>query len=132
MKRLVFDTSTDSVWTGVFSDSKWIQTKVLNCGPGQQSKVLFQCVVDLLAESALEFSHIDQIAVGKGPGSYTGLRMGMTAAKIWSEFLNCPLYSFDSSLLWNKGTLTDDDFVRVLDSVKFSPVYVNDHFAETK
>jgi Inactive homolog of metal-dependent proteases, putative molecular chaperone len=41
-------------------------------------------------------SNIDAIAVSKGPGSYTGLRIGVSAAKGLCFALNKPLISIDT------------------------------------
>lgn len=48
---------------------------------------------DLLAENNLELSQLDAIAISKGPGSYTGLRIGVSAAKGLCFTLDIPLIS---------------------------------------
>src|SRR5947208_1277721 len=50
--------------------------------PSQKhGRSLLPAVRDLLAEAGLSVSDLDALAVGLGPGSYTGLRIGLTAAK---------------------------------------------------
>ena len=48
---------------------------------------------DLLAENNMELSQLDAIAISKGPGSYTGLRIGVSAAKGLCFTLDIPLIS---------------------------------------
>ena len=48
---------------------------------------------DILKDNNLELSNLDAIAISKGPGSYTGLRIGVSAAKGLCFSLNIPLIS---------------------------------------
>lgn len=50
----------------------------------------------VLNEAKIEIHHIDAIAVSKGPGSYTGLRIGVSAAKGLCFSLDKPLISVDT------------------------------------
>lgn len=54
---------------------------------------LHNFIQDILAENKLELSDLDAIAVSKGPGSYTGLRIGVSAAKGLCFSLDIPLIS---------------------------------------
>jgi len=54
---------------------------------------LHNFIKDILAENKLELSDLDAIAVSKGPGSYTGLRIGVSAAKGLCFSLDLPLIS---------------------------------------
>lgn len=51
---------------------------------------------EVVKEAGLSLSQIDAVAVGKGPGSYTGLRIGVSAAKGLCYALNKPLIALNS------------------------------------
>lgn len=51
---------------------------------------------EILKEIQLDFSDLKAIAVSQGPGSYTGLRIGVSAAKGLCYSLNIPLIAIDT------------------------------------
>lgn len=53
-------------------------------------------IESLLEYTKLEMKDIEGIVVAKGPGSYTGLRIGVTAAKTLAYTLSIPLYAVSS------------------------------------
>jgi tRNA threonylcarbamoyladenosine biosynthesis protein TsaB len=71
---------------------------------------LHNFIKEILAENDLELSDLDAIAVSKGPGSYTGLRIGVSAAKGLCFSLDLPLISVATltslaNQVENKGTI---------------------------
>ncbi len=67
--------------------------------PNSHSEMLAQMIADVLKESQLKPSDLDAIAVSKGPGSYTSLRVGASLAKGMCFALNIPLIAIDSLLI---------------------------------
>lgn len=53
----------------------------------------------LMQELGLKMQELDAIAISEGPGSYTGLRVGMSAAKGWCYALQRPLITINTLLL---------------------------------
>lgn len=53
-------------------------------------------IEELIAESGLTFKDLNAIAVSQGPGSYTGLRIGVSSAKGLCYALNIPLIAVDT------------------------------------
>lgn len=133
MKRLVFDTSTNWVVAGIWDGKSWIGA-VEKTEAQSQSKQLFTVLQELLEFYQIPKKEISEIAVGIGPGSYTGLRIGLTVAKIWAYSANIPLYQFSSAKLGNPEEpnlelVKAEDFSRVEDINSILPVYSNDHFS---
>lgn len=60
------------------------------------SVVLTQFILDVLNEVGLKSTDLDAVAVSKGPGSYTGLRIGVSAAKGLCYSLDIPLIAVDT------------------------------------
>ena len=65
-------------------------------GQYSHSEKLTLFIQDVLAEVKIELNDIDAIAVSKGPGSYTGLRIGVSVAKGLCYALNKPLIAVDT------------------------------------
>mgnify|MGYP001159845968 CR=1 FL=1 len=70
--------------------------KELNNGNYSHAEVLHPFIVDVLKEADLTTGQIDAVAVSKGPGSYTGLRIGVSAAKGLCFAFDKPLISIDT------------------------------------
>lgn len=95
MATLLFmDTSAAAAVMGLAEDGKVLKAKTLT-DARQLGAVLHTEAADLLAETGKKWSQLDAIAVGSGPGSYTGLRIGMAAAKGWCMGLDIPLITLN-------------------------------------
>ncbi len=53
-------------------------------------------IEDVVKDAGIKLADIDAVAVSKGPGSYTGLRIGVSAAKGLCYALNKPLIAVDT------------------------------------
>ncbi len=60
------------------------------------AEMLHVYISDLLKNNNLKPQNINAVAVNKGPGSYTGLRIGVSAAKGIAFALNCPIIGISS------------------------------------
>ena len=83
-------------------------------------------ILELLSESGIKAADLDAVAVSKGPGSYTGLRIGVSAAKGISYAASIPLIGIDTTYSMFHGFLgvakdrynitSDDLFCPLLDA----------------
>jgi tRNA threonylcarbamoyladenosine biosynthesis protein TsaB len=55
------------------------------------SEWLLPAVAEVLGVSSLAMSHVSVLAVASGPGSFTGLRVGLTSVKAWAEVYETPV-----------------------------------------
>lgn len=55
------------------------------------SQVLLNLITEILKENNLEFSDLSEIEIEKGPGSYTGLKVGASVANALGFALNIPV-----------------------------------------
>ncbi len=80
MYILGIDTSAVSAGAAIVKDGKVISETFLNVGLTHSQTVM--CLIDsALKNCGLEFSDIDIVAVAAGPGSFTGIRIGVSAVK---------------------------------------------------
>jgi tRNA threonylcarbamoyladenosine biosynthesis protein TsaB len=63
-------------------------------------------IQEVLEDRSLKVSDIDAVAVGKGPGSYTGLRIGVSAAKGLCYGAGIPLIAVDTLKILYKQVIT--------------------------
>jgi tRNA threonylcarbamoyladenosine biosynthesis protein TsaB len=87
------ETATTNCSVTVARDGKTVSVREHNSASYSHSEQLHNFIKEALEEASLSFSDLDAIAVSKGPGSYTGLRIGVSAAKGLCFALDLPLIS---------------------------------------
>jgi tRNA threonylcarbamoyladenosine biosynthesis protein TsaB len=95
-RLLAFDTSTDTLSVGVSHGSRhW-----LHSGPGaaQASLTLIPTLLDLLARAGLRLQELDAIVLGRGPGSFTGVRTACAVAQGLAAACGRPVLPIDTLL----------------------------------
>jgi len=80
MKILALESSAKAASVCIASDGKILAEAFLNCGL-THSVTIMPAVEWLLATTSLSISDIDRIAITEGPGSFTGLRIGIASVK---------------------------------------------------
>ena len=93
---LNIETATKNCSVSISKNGELLAVKELNNGNYSHAEVLHSFINDLASEAKITLSELSAIAVSKGPGSYTGLRIGVSAAKGLCFSLNIPLISIDT------------------------------------
>ena len=93
---LNIETATKNCSVALAQDGKTIICKEISELGFSHAEKLHVFIEEIIIEAHLSFTDIDAIAVSAGPGSYTGLRIGVSAAKGFSFALGIPLISVET------------------------------------
>ena len=93
---LNIETATKNCSISIAKDGIVIMCKEMAEQGYSHAEKLHVFIEEALEELNLDFSDLDAIAVSQGPGSYTGLRIGVSAAKGLCYALNVPLIAVDT------------------------------------
>jgi len=87
MKYLYIDTSSSYLYSAIVEENKIISEIKEEFGQSL-SEVALPKIVSMFEEKNLSAKDIDKIIVVNGPGSFTGIRIGITIAKVYAWSLN--------------------------------------------
>ena len=76
----------------------------------------------VITDAGIKFSDLDAVSVSKGPGSYTGLRIGVSTAKGYCYGLDIPLISIGTLTAMATGMKNHQDFQEYSDNILFCPM----------
>ncbi|WP_440068320.1 tRNA (adenosine(37)-N6)-threonylcarbamoyltransferase complex dimerization subunit type 1 TsaB [Tenacibaculum discolor] len=93
---LHIETATKNCSVSVADKGELLATQELNDGNYSHAEKLHPFIQQVMQEAKLSFNDIDAVAVSKGPGSYTGLRIGVSAAKGLCFAFDKPLISIET------------------------------------
>jgi|TARA_B100001971_G_scaffold195245_1_gene201934 tRNA threonylcarbamoyl adenosine modification protein YeaZ len=88
--QLAIDTSTDTASLAIVKDHEIVAELTWHCQKNH-SQELIPNMSQLLKLTKLEFKSISHIIVARGPGSFNGLRVGLSCAKVLAFSLKIPL-----------------------------------------
>ena len=99
MISLCMDSSYKLLVLGLYQDQKLLAGISLEAFK-KQSETIFVELNRLLKEANLDYKDIDRVVITKGPGSYTGIRIAMTIAKVLCSQMNKELYTISTMQLY--------------------------------
>ena len=128
---LNIETATKNCSVSVSKNGELIAIKELNNGNYSHAEVLHPYINSVLEEANIASDMLKAVAVSKGPGSYTGLRIGVSAAKGMCFALNIPLISINTlTSLAHSITVESGFIVPMLDARRmevYAAVYNKDY-----
>ncbi len=120
---LNIETATKNCSVSIAKNGEVLVFKDINTGGYSHAEKLHPLIKSLLEQAKLKLSDLNAIAVSKGPGSFTGLRIGISAAKGLCFALNIPLISIDTLFVLAHGLKVKEGYVIPLIDARRLEVY---------
>lgn len=92
---LHIETATD-VCSVALSESGKLLKEIINTDERSHGSQLTLMMQELCKQAGVKFDQLDALSISKGPGSYTGLRIGAATAKGFCFALNKPLIAINT------------------------------------
>src|SRR3954463_8376101 len=103
---LNIDTSIESAAVCIAENGTELHT-ISNSTKKDHATFLHNAIKNIIEITSIGLQSLDAIAVANGPGSYTGLRVGMASAKGLCYALNKPLITLGTLNILTKGVIDD-------------------------
>ena len=120
---LNIETSTTNCSVSLFKNSELVSFKQENDQNYSHSKRLHVFINSILEDSKVSSKDLSAVSVSKGPGSYTGLRIGVSSAKGLCFALGIPLISVDTLDAFAHQIESPDGFIVPLIDARRMEVY---------
>ena len=91
MTLLAFDTSSAAITAAVLIDGE-VRADVTHLGATSHGELLAPTIAQALNDAGITPAELDAIAVGVGPGPFTGLRVGLVTARVMAEALGIAVH----------------------------------------
>jgi len=115
VKILAIETATPACSVALRTENGVIER--MQVGSNIHSKVLLNMVQSVLDEAKLNIKQLDAIAVGRGPGSFTGLRIGVGVGQGLAFGADCPMIGISSlDALALQATTTTGNVIAGIDA----------------
>lgn len=95
MKILSIDTASDLCTVAILEDENCIKEIIVNDARNHSEKIM-PVIEQALQETKLSLKNIDLIVCDKGPGSFTGIRIGVGTVLAFQDSLNIPCVGISS------------------------------------
>ena len=129
MRILYIDTSSSYLYAGIVLNRKLTSEVKKEFGHSLSEEAL-PSIVSLFEKENLSAKDIDKIIVVNGPGSFTGIRIGITIAKVFAWGLNIPITSVSALEAMSLSSTSDKLHVPIINARRnyvFGAIYSKDN-----
>lgn len=124
MKVLLIDTSTSYLYISFYDEENKKELYFKNMiSHNNHSENIINVIEEGLKITNLKLKDFDKVLIGWGPGSYTGLRIGMVVAKMSAYCVDIPLYIVSSLTFVGSGYLDKDGTYAIYNIAKKEHCY---------
>ncbi len=120
---LNIETATKNCSVAIAQDGETLLCKQIAESGYSHAEKLHVFIEELLLELQLNYKDLNAIAVSQGPGSYTGLRIGISAAKGLCYALDIPLIAVDTLEILARQLQVSEGFVVPMIDARRMEVY---------
>ena len=115
MITLFIDTCHHNLIVGVYKDTEEL-ILMHEDNDNHLSERLLPLIEKAMNSINLDINNVDNIVVANGPGSFTGVRIGVTVAKTLAYSLGCPIHTVSDLLVMSSGNYTTKYVVPLIDA----------------
>ena len=102
MYSLIIDSATKILYVALVNDDNILYENYIS-GKNDHAKNIVSKIDEALKLNNITTDNLDEVIVGVGPGSYTGVRMAITVAKMMATFKHIKLYKISTLKLISSG-----------------------------
>ncbi len=115
MKLLAIDTATEACSAALWVDGEITQR--FDIAPQQHASLILPMAQQLLAEAELTVPQLDLLAFGRGPGSFTGVRIAVSVIQGIAFAADLPVFPVSTLTALAQGAAREQDVTRVLSAI---------------
>ncbi|MTH16177.1 tRNA (adenosine(37)-N6)-threonylcarbamoyltransferase complex dimerization subunit type 1 TsaB [Flavobacterium sp. LC2016-01] len=127
---LNIETATKNCSVSIAKNGETILCKEIAEEGYSHAEKLHVFIEEIITESGISVQDLGAVAVSQGPGSYTGLRIGVSAAKGLCYALNIPLIAVDTlETLASRVSVSEGKIIPMLDARRmevYSEIFTSD------
>jgi tRNA threonylcarbamoyladenosine biosynthesis protein TsaB len=115
LKRLLIDSASKFLYIGLYEDLECLG-KYYAEGNNDHSVKLMSEIENIFRKNNVKVKDLDEIIIGIGPGSYTGLRIGVVVAKMFAWNDDIPVRTVSSLAVFASSVTTEGLILSEIDA----------------